>query len=115
MWGDGPGEGLTHVAVRVFCMIYKIVSFSHSFSPHIFVEHLHMTCSLQSKMGLVLAPQSLHSAGQVHHKQVCQCVRGNPERATERNSCGSWEPITGTLQCGEGGGWGSGELRPDTR
>lgn len=70
MWGDGPRERLTHVAVRVFRVIYKIVSSSHSSSPHIFVEHLHGTRSLQSKMGLVLAPQSLHSVGQTRHKQT---------------------------------------------
>lgn len=89
IWGDGPRGRLTLVAVRIFSMILKIISFSHSFSPQIFTEHLYMACSLQSKTGLVLAPQSLHSVGQTHHKQVRQYVRRNPERARERDNCGS--------------------------
>lgn len=46
------------------CLIFPFIQ-----SP-LFVEHLHVTCSLQSKMGLVLAPQSLHSVGQTRHKQT---------------------------------------------
>lgn len=62
-------------------------------------------------MCLVLAPE-LYSVGHRHYKQTGWpvCKGRNPERATERNSCGSWEPITWTLQW-RGGGQGS-ELGP---